>query len=188
MSQTVQDSPFTLLDTRTAWTCPWYVIRQDDLQLPDGSAGEYNVITKNDAVWVVPVLEDGQVVLIHNYRHTLGEWCWELPAGTIKDGQTPLQAAQAELHEEIGGEGGDWQLMIRAATMNGLGSEIGHFYLASGITLGDCAHESTEVMTIHCVPLPVAIAMARNGDINDAQSIMALLLAEPLLAGQFDEN
>lgn len=180
-------SPFTITGSRIAWACPWYAVRQDDLILPDGQPGVYNVIDKGDAVWIVPVTPQGEIVLIHNYRHTLGEWCWELPAGGIKDGQTPLEAAQAELSEEIGGTAADWRFLLRAATMNGLGNEMGYFYLATGVALGPTHHEPTEVMTLHCLPLAEAVRMARAGQINDAVSIMALLLAAAELEHASDE-
>jgi len=170
-------SPFTIIGSRVAWDCPWYAVRQDDLILPDGRPGVYNVIDKCHAVWIVPVTPQGEIVLIHNYRHTLGEWCWELPAGGIKAGQTPLEAAQAELNEEIGGTAANWRFLLRAATMNGLGNELGYFYLATGVALGPTHHEPTEVMTLHPLPLAEAVRMARAGQINAALSIAALLLA-----------
>lgn len=175
-------SPFVVTASRMVWSCPWYAVRQDDLLLPDGTAGVYNVVTKGAAVWIVPVTAAGEVVLIHNYRHTLGTWCWEIPAGGIKVDQTPLQAAQAELYEEIGGQAADWHFLLKAATMNGLGDEVGHFYLATGVMLGEAHPEPTEVLTIHRFPLAEALDMARTGQINDAQSVLALLMAAPLLA------
>ena len=170
-------SPLTVTGSRIAWECPWYAIRQDDLILPGGQPGVYNVVEKCDAVWIVPVTAAGKVVLIHNYRHTLGEWCWELPAGGIKAGQTPLEAAQDELMEEIGGTAPTWHFLLRAATMNGLGREIGHFFLATGVTLATPHLEPTEVLTIHPTSLDEAVRMAHTGAINDALSITALLLA-----------
>ena len=174
--------PFIVTGSHIDWSCPWYAIRQDRLTLPNGRAGIYNVVTKCDAVWIVPITAEGRIVLIHNYRYTLDQWCWEIPAGGIKDGQTPLEAARDELREEIGGVASDWRLLIRVATMNGLGDETGHFYLATDVTLGATHHEPTEVMTVHALPPAEALAMARGGQINDAQSVMALLLAEPFLA------
>lgn len=171
-------SPFTVTESRIAWQCPWYAVRQDHLRRDDdGSESIYNVVDKCDAVWIVPVTTEGEVVLIHNYRHTLDEWCWELPAGGIKDGQTPLETARAELLEEIGGTAQDWHFLIKAATMNGMGNEYGHFYLATGVNLSKPHHESTEVMTVHPMPLAQAVRMARTGQINDSQSVAALLLA-----------
>ncbi len=181
---TTDRPPFTLIESHIAWECPWYAVRQDRLRLPDGSEGVYNVVHKCDAVWIVPVTPAGEIVLIHNYRHTLGEWCWELPAGGIKDGQSPLQAAQDELREEVGGTADHWRLLLRVSTMNGLGDEYAHVFLATGVTLGTPHHEPTEVMTVHAVSPARALAMAREGAINDATSVMALLLAAPLLDGR----
>ena len=174
--------PITTIDSRIAWDCPWYAVRQDRLRLPDGGEGVYNVVHKNDAAWIVPVTAAGEIVLIYNYRHTLGEWCWELPAGSLKDGQTPLQAAQEELREEIGAETNDWRFLLKVSTMNGLGDEYAHVFLATGVTPGEPHREPMEIMTAHTVPLAEALAMAQRGEINDAVSVMALLLAAPLLA------
>ncbi len=175
------DSPFTVISSRIAWSCPWYAIRQDQIRLPDGSEAVYNVLEKVDAVWIVPVTPTGEIVMIHNYRHTLDEWCWEVPAGGIKPGQTPLQAAQEELREEIGGASDGWHFLLKAATMNGLGTERGHLYLALDVTLGEPHHEAAEVMTVHPLPLDEVLGMARAGAIDDLQSVTALLLAEPLI-------
>ena len=186
MTHKNDNPPITTLDSRIAWECPWYRIRQDRIRLPDGSEGVYNVVTKCEAVWIVPVTAAGEIVLIHNYRHTLSAWCWELPAGGIKDGQTPLEAAREELLEEVGGLATDWRSLIRVSTMNGLGDEYGYVFLATGVTLGEPHHEPTEVMTVHTVSLAKALNMARAGEINDSMGVMALLLAEPMLInGEF---
>jgi 8-oxo-dGTP pyrophosphatase MutT (NUDIX family) len=178
---TNKPAPITTIDSRIAWECPWYAVRQDRIQLPDNSEGVYNVIEMAGSVWVVPITPAREVVLIHNYRYTLGEWCWELPAGGIEEGQTPLEAAQQELREEAGGTATDWQFLLRASTLNGIGDHYGHFFLATGVTLAQPQHERAEVMTVHTFPLEVALQMARAGEINDAVSVMALLLAAPLV-------
>jgi len=176
----VTDSPppITTLDSHIAWECPWYRIRQDRIRLPDGSEGIYNVVQKNDCVFIVPLTAAGEVVMIYCYRHTLGEWCWELPAGSLKDGQSPLQAAQSELWEEVGGAAADWRLLLKVSTMKGLGTERAYIYLATGVLLGQAHPEPAEVITVHTLPVAEALRMARAGEINDAASVMALLLAE----------
>ncbi len=175
------ERPITTIDSRIAWECPWYKVRQDKIRLPDGNDGIYNVIEMNDSVWIVPVTTAGEIVLIHNYRHTLGEWCWELPAGHIETGQSPEDAARQELLEETGGTTDEWRFLLRASTLNGIGDHHGHFFLATDVTLGEPQHEQAEVITVHTFSLEKAVAMARSGQINDAVSVMALLLAEPLL-------
>lgn len=183
MSQPDGPTPFTVLDSRLAWQCPWYRVRQDRLRLPDGSEGVYNVVEKSDAVWIVPVTAAGEIVLIRHYRHTLGAWCWEVPAGGIKPDQDARQAAEAELREEIGGVAQDWRFLLRVSTGNGFCDEYGSLFLATGVTLGETAHEAAEVLRVRTFPAAEAIRMARAGQINDALSTLALLLAEPLLQG-----
>ncbi|GAB4572729.1 MAG: hypothetical protein Kow0077_12980 [Anaerolineae bacterium] len=181
MPQPNERPPFRVTASRIAWECPWYAIRQDDLVLPDGSAGQYNVILKPDAVWIVPVTKAGEIVLIRTYRHTLGEWCWEVPAGSVPPGQTPQEAARMELREEVGGQAATWQYLLSAATMNGVGREIGHYFLARGVTLARPHHEPAEVIRVQPVTIAQALEMAYTGEINDTPSIAALLLAAPHL-------
>jgi ADP-ribose pyrophosphatase len=174
-------APITCIASRTAWECPWYSVREDRIRLPDGSEGVYNVVQMLPSVWVVPVTPAGEIVLIHNYRYALGEWCWELPAGGVEVSQTPLEAAQNELLEEAGGESSSWTFIMKVSTLNGIGGHYGHFFLARDVRLGPPRHERTEAITVHTFSLATVLHMARTGDINDAVSVMALLLAEPLL-------
>jgi ADP-ribose pyrophosphatase len=119
--------------------------------------------------------------MIHTYRYTLGQWVWELPAGSIKPEQTPLEAAQEELREEVGGQSTDWQFLTRLSTINGIGNHYGHLFLARNVSLDTPHHEPAEIMTVHKFPLDEALDMARSGHMNDALSVLALLLAAPLL-------
>jgi 8-oxo-dGTP pyrophosphatase MutT (NUDIX family) len=177
-NQSDNKAPIQRLNSRVAWSCPWYHVRQDDVRFPDGSEGVYNVVEVPDAVWVVPHTNDGRIVLIRNYRYTLGEWCWELPAGSIEDGQTALDAAQAELREEAGGESDDWQFLLRASGMNGIGNFYANLYLARGVRLQAPDHEHSEAIEVHPMAMSDALHLAKSGQMNDAISTLALLLAE----------
>jgi 8-oxo-dGTP pyrophosphatase MutT (NUDIX family) len=173
------DHPIVPLDSRRAWECPWYGVRQDRISLPDGGEGVYNVVELPDAVWIVPVTADGQIALLYHYRYPLREWGWELPSGSISPGDTPQATAQRELLEEAGGTAEDWRHLMTVNTMKGIGTERAHLFLATRVTLGATHHEPTEVMTVHPLPTPQVIAMAKAGQVADAISILALLLAEP---------
>lgn len=168
--------PFKTLSRRIAWSCPWYQVRQDEIVRPDGSTGIYNVIEKADAVWIVPITRDGQLVLIHQYRYTVDEWCWEVPAGSLKSGQSIEDAAQEELREEVGGEVGLLHYVGRFFMANGICSEVGHIFLATGVTLGETHHESAEVISVHMVSPAEAVDMARTGKISDGPTALAILL------------
>jgi ADP-ribose pyrophosphatase len=170
--------PFKTLSTKTSWENPFYRIQSSELLCPNGDRATYHVVTKGDAVFIVPVTTANEIVLIRQYRFTVGAWCWEVPAGSIKPAQTPLEAAAIELREEIGGSAEQWQLVSELYTMNGICNEKGYFYLATGVTMGETAHEPIEMIEIHPTPIPTALHMARTGQIEDGKSALALLLCE----------
>lgn len=174
-------SPFRTISSQITWNSPWYSIRSDQIILPDGQPGEYHVVQHPAAVWVVPVTDAGEIVLINTYRYTVDDWCWEIPAGSVKPTATPLFTAQAELREEIGGAARAWDYLGQFYTANGICNEVGHYFLATGVTLGETAHEPTEVIEIHPTPILAALRMAEQGEISDAPSVMALLLCKPEL-------
>ena len=173
--------PYQTLSSHIPWSSPWYRIRQDEIITPNGQPGVYNVVEKEAAVWIVPILDNGDVVLIHNYRYTVDDWCWEVPAGSVKPGQSLEEAARAELREEIGGTAQELIYLNQFYTANGICNEVGHIFLATGVSLGQPNHEATEVMEIHPIPVPQALHMARSLQIRDAPSALALLICEPYL-------
>ena len=168
--------PFQTVSSRIAWSCPWYRVRQDDIITPDGRPGVYNVVEKDDAVWIVPVTAEGEVLMVYQYRYTIDEWCGEVPAGSVKPGQSAEEAARAELREEVGGLGGQLDYIGRFFLANGICNEVGHIFLATGVATGETHHEAAEVMHVHRVPVAKALAMARAGEITDGPSALALLL------------
>lgn len=169
--------PFQTLSSRIAWSCRWYRVRQDRIVLPDGREGEYNVVEKAPAVWVIPVTSAGSIALLRQYRYTVNDWCWEIPAGSVKPGQTLREAALEELREEIGGVAERLDYLGQSYIANGICNEIGYFYLATGVALGRPAHEAAEVIELHLLPIAEVLRMARANLINDAPSALVLLLA-----------
>jgi 8-oxo-dGTP pyrophosphatase MutT (NUDIX family) len=169
-------SPYQVLSRQVVWSCPWYSVRRDEIITPDGRPGVYNVVQHPGAVWIIPVTRDGFIVLIHSYRYTVDDWCYEIPAGGVKPGQSLQQAAEAELLEEIGGTAANLDYFCRFYTMNGIGDEQAHIFLATGVTLGRPRHESTEVMEVSPKPIAEALRMARGNEISDGPSALALLL------------
>ncbi len=173
---TQRTRPFQTVSSRVVWSCPWYRVRQDEIITPDGRPGVYNTVEKADAVWVVPVTADGYLLMVYQYRYTIDEWCWEVPAGSVKPGQTPEVAAREELREEVGGTGGDLSYVGRFYLANGICNEVGHIFIATGVTGGATHHEAAEVMEVHRLPIGEALAMARAGQVTDGPTALALLL------------
>lgn len=175
------ESRYETLASRYLWTSRWYSLRQDEIVTPDGSRGTYTVVEHPGAVWVVPVTAAGQVVLEWQYRYTVQDWCWEVPAGGLLPGISAEEMAARELREEIGGTAGRLEHMAWFYTMNGIGTEVAHVYLARDVELGEPERESTELMEVRAVPIVEALRMARAGEITDGPSALALLLCEQQL-------
>lgn len=175
--------PIQQTSTKIAWHSQWFQVREDGVKLPDGTDGIYNVLEMRDSVFIVPVLTDGRIVLIRNYRYTLGEWVWELPAGGIEAGQTPEEAARDELLQEVGGVAENMRFLLKANTMNGIGNHHANFYLATNVELQQPEHEQMEFIHVHPMLANEAYTIAINGQMNDAISITALLLARQHIEG-----
>ncbi|MGF1506996.1 MAG: NUDIX domain-containing protein [Anaerolineae bacterium] len=138
--------PIKTLHTEVLLRNRWYAIRRDDILLPDGSLGEYNVVDRRDAVFIIPVLPDGRIVLIRHYRHTVRDWVWAVPAGSIEDGIDPTAMARTELREEIGGRTESLTLVGDFFTMPGISNERSYVFLARDVRLGTHARDPTEII------------------------------------------
>lgn len=95
-------APYQVAKSERIYDSYWCGLRRDQLELQDGKLQEYHVFEIHDAVAVVPVLPDGSIVMLWQYRHPLGRTHWEVPAGRVDEGESPAQAAERELLEETG--------------------------------------------------------------------------------------
>jgi ADP-ribose pyrophosphatase len=169
------------LSSRLIWESRWYDLRQDRLRTQDGHEFTYTMVDHPGAVWVVPVTSEGQVVLVRQYRYTVDDWCYEVPAGGISPDLSPEEVARRELFEEIGGTATGLRYVGRFYTSNGISNEIAYVYLAGGVKLGEPHREPTELMEMRLVPVEEVLRMARNGEISDGPSALAILWCESLL-------
>ena len=170
------------LDSKYLWQSQWYNLRQDRLRTPEGREFTYTLVDHPGAVWIVPVTANGQIALVWQYRHTVADWCYEVPAGGLSPGLTPEEVARRELLEEVGGTASELRYIGQFYTSNGISNEVAYVYLATGVELGETHREPTELMEIRLVPVEEALRMAREGEITDGPSALALLWCEPLLA------
>ncbi len=171
-------SPFELRSSRTVWSSPWFSIRQDEVVLPNGAPNAFNIVNHPGAVWVIPVTPEGEIVLIYQYRQSVEDWCWELPAGGIKFGISLKGTVRQELKEEVGGTAEAIEKIGEYYTSNGISNEVAHLFLATGVVLEERRPEPAEVLEVHRVPIAEALRMVRSNEINDGPSALALLLCE----------
>ncbi len=171
------------LATDYPYTYHMFRIRRDQVRWPDGHVAPYAYVQNRGAVWIVPVTADGQVILIRQFRYTVDDWCWEVPAGGMHDFDgSPLELAKRELDEEIGGESDDWLHVGSFRPGVSIIHQICHIMLARDVRLDREPHrEPGEIIEIHPVPVERALEMARSDEMVDGHSALALLRCEPHL-------
>ena len=168
--------PWTRHSRRIAYENAWITVFHDEVTRPDGHAGIYGVVAfKTRAVGVVAMDADDRVLLVGQYRYTLGEDSWEIPEGGVPFDESPLDGARRELAEETGYVAAEWRDLGPFATSNSVTNEIGRLYLATGLTPGVAHPDGTEDLTVRWVAFDEAIAMIEGAEITDAMTQIALL-------------
>jgi len=147
------------------------------VELPNRSVLDLEVVRHPGGAAIVALDTEGRVCLLRQYRHVVGGYIWELPAGKIDDHEPPLETAQRELAEEAGMRAGEWLSLGRMYSSPGFCDEVIHLYLARELTTVDSRHEDHEVIEVHWLPFDEALKRAAHGDIDDAKSIAALFRA-----------
>ncbi|MBX3351705.1 MAG: NUDIX hydrolase [Phycisphaeraceae bacterium] len=143
----------------------------------DGGSHRRVFIRHPGAVVIVPLLGDGRVVLIRNFRASVGAVIAELCAGTLEPGEDPALTARRELIEETGYNAGTMTRLGSYLTSPGLSDEMMHAYLATGLSHVGQRLEEDEDIEVEPVTIDEAFAMIDDGRLNDAKSMLALLLA-----------
>ncbi|MCW2656746.1 MAG: ADP-ribose pyrophosphatase [Jatrophihabitans sp.] len=166
------------LSSREVYRSAWMRIREDDVEFPDGSTGLYAVVDKQDFVVVLPYQDDG-FWLVQQFRYPVGRREWEFPQGGWPAGHTGAQVelAAAELREETGLRAGTLTHLGRLHAAYGYSSQGYDVYLATDLTAGPAARESTESDMVHAWRSEADVrAMIRAGTFADAHSVAALAL------------
>ena len=148
----------------------------EKVTLPNGVIKDREVIRHPGAAAMVPLLDDGNVVLVKQHRHAVNDYLWEIPAGTLEPHEEPVACARRELIEETGYEAKAFDKLTEILPAPGYTDEHIHIFLATGLTLGEQRLEDDEVLTVQPTPFDKAIEMIKTGEIQDAKTIVGLLL------------
>jgi ADP-ribose pyrophosphatase len=173
--------PFELLHSESILKGRAFTIRRDTMKAPDGRETKFDIVEHGGSVVIIPIDNEGNLLFVRQYRHAAGMDLLELPAGT-RDGNEPYEECAArEIREETG---------MEAATLK----HIGSFYLAPGysteymgvflaldLQYNPLEADDDEFLSVEKVPVREAILSAERGEIPDAKSLAALLMARPHL-------
>jgi 8-oxo-dGDP phosphatase len=164
-------------------------VRVDTVRMPDGSEVEREIVVRPDAVGVVPLTDDGRVLLIKQYRQPLGRYQLEIPAGLLDVEGEPIEdAARRELAEELHHEVRELIHLTSYYSSVGWSDEQTHVYLGRGLTPADPPdgfQAEAEEAHLEVVPFTAAdvLELARAGELTDAKTLIGILLAAPYLTG-----
>jgi ADP-ribose diphosphatase len=146
----------------------------ETVTLPNGATVELEVIRHQGAAAVVPLRDDGCVLLIRQYRHATGGYIYEIPAGKLDPGEDPRHCAARELEEEIGRRASSLTPLLSFFTTPGFTDEVIHIFLATGLTPGMQHLDHDEVLEVVEMPLAETIARIQDGTIRDGKTIIGL--------------
>lgn len=153
----------------------------ETIRAPDGSTLELEIIRHAGASAVVAIIGEGRedpgVLLLQQYRYAAAGTLWEIPAGVLEPGETPVECARRELLEEAGARAATFEHLTTIYTTPGFTDEQIHLFVATQVTVGEPRPAPDEFIEVKEVRLSRALDMIRTGEVQDAKSIVAILYA-----------
>ena len=165
-------------DSRRVYQGSVFDVYEDDLILADGRIGRRSRIVHRPTVSVVPVTEEGSVLMIRQYRPAVGKYLIEIPAGRVNgDQETPEACAQREMAEEIGYGAKRLVKLFEGYLVPGYGDEYMHYFLAMDLYRKSLPADEDEQIEPFEVRLEAALRMVLTGQIVDSKTALGLLMA-----------
>jgi ADP-ribose pyrophosphatase len=150
-------------------------LRVDKVELANGVISTREVVEHRGAVAILPILPDGNILFVRQFRLPAGKVLLEIPAGTLSPNEEPLECAKRELEEETGYIAGKWRKLISLYLAPGYSTECIHIFLAEDLRAGESRPDEDEEIKVCQVSLKEALEMVRKGEIEDAKTVSALL-------------
>jgi ADP-ribose pyrophosphatase len=149
--------------------------------LPDGREVTFEMVRHPGGAAALPVLEDGRIILIRQFRPAADGMVWEIPAGKLEPGEDPADCIRREMEEEVGYRPAEVEPLGSMLSAIGFCDERVYLYIAKGLTAVESSPEADEFIEPATMSLEAAMQMLKKGEIIDAKTQLALLLAERCL-------
>jgi ADP-ribose pyrophosphatase len=185
MAASERDLTEHTVESKTVYQGRLLHVQEDVVRLPDGKTSRREYIVHPGAAVILAMPDARSVLMERQYRYPLGSHVYELPAGKIDPGEDALDTARRELLEETGYRGRDWRHLLTTYPVVGYSNERIELYLARDLEYVGHALDEGEFLDVFTLPLDEAIQWVRSGRIVEAKTIMALLLAERIAAGNW---
>lgn len=150
-------------------------VRRDTVRLPDGGQATREYVVHPGAVVVVPLLDDGRVLMERQFRYPVGQVMLELPAGKLDASEPPLVCGQRELLEETGYRAAEWAYAGKTHLAIGYSTEVIHIFFARGLVAGERSLDEGEFLDIIAMDADDLIEACRDGRVTDAKTLSCCL-------------
>ena len=150
---------------------------RENVTLKNGVTTDLDIIRHPGAAAIVPAYGYDKIVLIKQYRHAIGEFVWEIPAGTFDNNEDPLECAKRELLEETGYIANFWEKLGEITPVPAYSDEKIHVYFAANLTKRDQKLDDDEILDVHTLKVPDVLNMIHRGEIKDSKTIASIFMA-----------
>jgi 8-oxo-dGTP pyrophosphatase MutT (NUDIX family) len=161
-------------------------VGRETVELPNGRQVELEIVRHPGGAAVAAVDDQMRVCLLRQFRHAGGGWLWELPAGKLDPGETPLATATRELAEEAGVTAEDWTDLGYLHSSPGVFTEVIYLWLARALEVGAHTQGEDELIEIHWLPLNQVMDWCNEGTITDAKTLVGLYRASAQIKGALE--
>jgi len=164
------------LSSRRVYTGKVLSLDLDEVEEPGGVRTTREVVRHSGSVAVLAIQDDGRIVLVRQYRYPVDDALWELPAGRLDAGESPEQAAQRELQEEIGQKAGSLSRLAFFFTTPGFCDESMHVFRATGLAPSKVKGDEDERIEVQAFALTELEGMIDRGEVREGKTLVTLLL------------
>jgi ADP-ribose pyrophosphatase len=149
---------------------------RENIRLENGVCVDTDIIRHPGAAAIIPLKDKENLILLRQYRHAVGGFIWEIPAGTLNPGEEPLECARRELAEETGFSARTWEKLGEIVPVPGYSDERIHIFKAENLSPARQNPDEDEVLDVHEIPLNEVLRMVFQGEIQDSKSLSALFM------------
>lgn len=178
------DLPKEPLDRRLIHEGSVFSVGLETVKMPNNEVQALEVVRHPGGVVIIALNQHKEVCILRQFRHAVGAWIWEFPAGTLEDREATDFSAARELQEETGCIASEWTYLGEIITAPGFCSEVLYLYLAEDLVQAEPNTEAGEFIEPHWLSLEEALSLAHSGEMTDAKSIVALFRLQHYLATQ----
>jgi ADP-ribose pyrophosphatase len=178
----------TCITSKVAYQGPFMTVKCDTVSLPDGKHATREYVAHPGAVMVIPLFDDGRVLMESQYRYAMGKVMYEYPAGKLDPNEDSLTCAKRELLEETGYTAREYVYLTRVHPIISYSTEFIDIFVARGLTAGERKLDEGEFLEIFTAKLGDVSEWVRTGQISDVKTIIGTFWLEKMLSGAWPTN